>query len=261
MARRTIAGKRTIVTGASSGIGRALVVELARSGARIVAVARREARLMELAEDVRSLGGALEILAGDVTDAATRSNAIERAARVFGGLDLLVNNAGVGARGNFASSSPDRLRRIMEVNFFALAEMTRQALPLLERGTQPMVVNVSSVLGHRAVGRVSEYCASKFAVQGLSEALRAEFKTLGIDLLVVSPGSTDTEFSDHMLAADGAHAWPGRPQRSAESVARATVRAIARGRREIVPSLSGKCFCWLNRLSPAMMDRLLEWFG
>ena len=92
----------------------------------------------------------------------------------YGGLDLLVNNAGIGAQGRFAEADPARLRQIMEVNFFAPAEMTRAALPLLKQGRRPMIVNIGSILGHRGIPGTSEYCASKFAVQGFSESLRAE---------------------------------------------------------------------------------------
>ena len=87
----------------------------------------------------------------------------------------------------------------MEVNFFALVEMTRLALPLLKQGVNPIVVNVSSILGHRGVPHSSEYSASKFAVQGFSESIRAEFARLGIDVLVVSPGTTETEFFDRVI--------------------------------------------------------------
>ncbi len=135
MARRTIEGCRGILTGASSGIGRALAVELVRGGAKLVVVARRPERLAELAASLADAPGRIETLEGDVTDAATRGAAVERAQTAFGGLDLLVNNAGIGAMGPFAEADEARLRKLMEVNFFAPAEMIRLALPLLRRAT------------------------------------------------------------------------------------------------------------------------------
>src|SRR5581483_9150141 len=126
----------------------------------------------------------------------TRLAALAAAQRQFGGLDILVNNAGVSAWGPFDQAGEDRLRRIREVNFFALAEMTREALPLVKAGRQPLVVNIASILGHRGIPLQAEYCASKFAVRGLSESLRPELARTGIDLLLVSPGTTDTEFFD-----------------------------------------------------------------
>ena len=110
-----------------------------------------------------------------------------------------MNNAGVGAMGPFADADPQAVRRVMETNFFALVEMTRLALPLLKQGVRPIVVNISSILGHRGVPYNSDYCASKFAVQGFSESIRAEFTRLGIDVLVVSPGTTETEFFDRVI--------------------------------------------------------------
>ena len=120
MARREIEGMRSVVTGASSGIGRAIAVELVRQGARCVLLARSEDRLTKVVEECNALQGAgqVEIVAGDVTDAAVRKLAIEKSVVTYGGLDAVINNAGVGSFGRFSDSSPDRLRRIMEVNFF-----------------------------------------------------------------------------------------------------------------------------------------------
>jgi short-subunit dehydrogenase len=257
MAKRRIEGSRAIVTGASSGIGRETALELARQGARLVVVARREERLGQLADEIVAAGGRIETLAGDVTDAAVRQKAVDTAVSAFGGLDILVNNAGVGAMGLFEDSSPERLRRVMEVNFFALVEMTRLALPVLKQGTRPIVVNVSSILGHRGVPHSSEYSASKFAVEGFSESIRAELAGRGIDVLVVSPGTTETEFFQSVLERTTDAAWPEHTPVSAAYVARKIVRAIRTGRHEIIPYNLGRILCWLNRLSPGLVDRLM----
>ena len=260
MAKREIQGSRAIVTGASSGIGRAIARELARQGAKLVVIARRKDRLGELAGEITAGGGRVEMVAGDVTDEAIRQKAIDAARSSFGGLDVLVNNAGIGAMGPFDGADPLRLRRIMEVNFFALVEMTRAALPLLkrfDRKTRPIVVNVGSILGHRGVPHSSEYCASKFAVRGFSESIRAEFTSLGIDVLVVSPGTTETEFFDSVIQRTATPNWPEHAAISAAEVARQTVRAIRRGRREIIPYRWARLLYWMNRLSPALVDRLM----
>ncbi len=258
MARRDIEGSRALVTGASSGIGRALVIELARVGARVVATARREDRLFDLVEEAAAEGARLETVVGDITDAVIRQRALDRAVSAFGGLDILVNNAGVGAMGRFEKADPIRLRRVMEVNLFALAEMTRTAIPVLRQGRKPIVVNVSSILGHRGTPHNSEYCASKFAVQGFSEALRAELSSPPpIDVLVVSPGTTETEFFESVLERTSAPKWPEHKAVPAEVVARKTVRAIRRGSHEIVPYTYGKILLWLNRLSPRLVDALM----
>jgi short-subunit dehydrogenase len=198
---------------------------------------------------------------GDVADPAVRQQAIQVAESELGGLDILVNNAGVGASGLFENSDADTLRRVMEVNFFALVEMTRLALPLLKRGRKPILVNVSSILGRRAVPHNSEYSASKFAVHGFSESIRAELARQGIDVLVVSPGTTQTEFFDRMIRRTSDAPWPEHTPISAEEVARQMVRAICKGRHEIVPYRWGKVLLWLNRLSPALMDRVMARFA
>ncbi len=171
MPARRIAGLRGIVTGASSGIGRALSEQLAIAGAKFVLVARREERLREIVAALpESARGYVRFVVGDVTDAATRQAAIDTALAEFGGLDFLINNAGIGAQGRFVDADHNRVRAIFEVNFFALVEMTRAALPHLRAGRDPLVVNIGSILGHRGIPYSSEYCASKFAVRGFSEA-------------------------------------------------------------------------------------------
>jgi short-subunit dehydrogenase len=257
MSRRDLRDSRIVLTGASSGIGRALALALARNGASLVLLARREDRLKTLAEAIRGVGGRVETVVGDVTEPAVRQQALDASLASFGGLDVLVNNAGVGAMGPFDAAEPQRLRRVMEVNFFALAEMTRLALPHLKHGKQPMVVNVSSILGHRGVPYSTEYCASKFAVQGFSEALRAEVAQFGIDVLVVSPGTTKTEFFDSVLEKTAEPRWPSHGSVSPEYVAERIVRAMQRGQHEIIPFTWGKVMCLLNRLAPGLMDRAM----
>lgn len=258
MPTRPISDSRVIVTGASSGIGRALALELARQGARVLATARRQDRLETLVEEAAAEGNSMEVVCGDLTEEEVRQRVVEAAGQRLGGLDVLVNNAGAGAIGRFDCAEPQRMRRVMEVNFFALVEMTRLALPLLKMGRRPMLVNLSSILGHRGVPYNSEYCASKFAVQGFSESLRTELAGDGIDVLVVCPGTTQTEFFDTALQGVGKPAWPEHTPVTAEEVARRIVAAIRRGDREIIPYFWGRVLCWLNRLSPGLTDRVMR---
>jgi short-subunit dehydrogenase len=259
MARRAISGLRTIVTGATSGIGRALVIELIRRGAKVVGLARRGDRLQALATNLAAPDN-YRFVIGDVTRPADRATAIATAQREFGGLDALVNNAGVGALGRFDQADDARLRQMMEVNFFGPAAFIREALPALQQGNRPIVVNIGSVLGHRAVPEKSEYCASKFAVHGLSDALRAEFAALGIDVLLVSPSTTASEFFDVAVGAstESQARFGAMP---AEVVAGRTIAAIAAGRHEIILSASGKALVWLDRLCPPLADWLVARWG
>jgi len=257
MSKRNINGSRAIITGASSGIGYELALHMAKVGSQLVIVARRETRLLELAKKIAESGGQVETVVGDITDPNVRTACIEKAQSCFGGLDILINNAGIGAMGKFENADPERARQVMEINFFALIELTRLALPLLKNGVNPIIVNISSILGRRGVPYNSEYSASKFAVHGFSESLRAELTADKIDVLVVSPGTTSTEFFDSVIQKTGEPSWPEHAPVTAAHVAKQTIKAIERGRHEIVPYKWGKLLCWLNRLSPRLVDSIM----
>ncbi len=254
--RRTIAGSRMLITGASQGIGRALALAAAQRGARVLAAARSAELLDELAAEARAAGHPLEVVRADVTSPVDRQRLVEAAQCRLGGLDILVNNAGIGATGHFADCGPERLRTIMEVNFFGLTETTRVCLPLLRQGQRPAIVNISSIAGKRGIPARSEYSASKFAVQGFSEALRAEMARFGIDVLVVSPGLTQTNFSQNMLEQKARMPMDHLRGMTAEAVARATLRAIERGQNEVCLTLQGRLIVLVSRFFPRLADRI-----
>ncbi|ADB18242.1 short-chain dehydrogenase/reductase SDR [Pirellula staleyi DSM 6068] len=258
MGRRTLVNARVIVTGATSGIGRSLVVRLVREGARVVAIGRRADRLQQLVSEVAE-PDRLTTLAVDVTECDACSRALALAQSAYGGLDILVNNAGLGGIGLFSESSPARVRDVMEVNFFAPVEWIRQSLPILRQGTKPLIVNVGSVLGHRAVPRKSEYCASKFALHGFSDALRAELAHDGIDVLLASPSTTASEFFDASRGQKSAS--DGKGGMSPDLVADRIVRAMQRGQHEVIMTVGGKLLVWLDRLCPPLANRLVAWWG
>jgi len=263
MARRKINGARTVLTGASSGIGRAMAVELAKRGARLVVTARRQERLDELKDEVEQQDGEIHLVAGDVSDPQLRSRLLNTAQDQLGGLDILINNAGVTAIGEFRDSTAEFFERIMAVNFFAPVELTRQALPMLDQGNRPIIVNVGSVLGHRAVPKKSEYCASKFALHGFSDALRAELSPKGIDVLLLSPTTTKTEIFDVAMGdSDKSElGWLKMGAYKASTVARIAARAIRKGRHEVIISPGGKALVWADRLCPPFMNRMIAKFA
>ena len=239
------------------GHGSPYGLKVTRSELRLLA--RRRERLEELGRAVNRP----ELFAfreTDVTTPAQRAAAVDSCIERFGGLDVLINNAGSGAIGPFTASDEERLRRVMEVNFFAPVELIRLAIPWLRKGTKPLIVNISSVLGHRAVPQKSEYCASKFALHGFSDALRAELASENIDVLLVSPSTTETEFFQKV--AGNTQKPHGRfGAKSPAYVARATIRGIKAGRHEIILSTGGRLLVWLDRLCPPLADWLVARWG
>ena len=262
MARRSIKNRRILLTGASSGIGRELALQLAPFGANLFLVARSEGPLVELAGELKRLGASsAEAMVGDVTDAELRGRIVERIRNEWGALDLLINNAGISAHGRFESSSPAVMRQIMEVNFFAAVELVRECLPLLKTGDDPLLVNVGSILGHRGLPFNNEYCASKAALVGWSEAIRPELKRDGVNLLIISPGTTDTEFFEHLIAKGDTLPWGQQQGIAPEKVAARIIRAIQARRYEIFPNWRGRLLVLLNRISPALVDRFMNRYG
>ena len=258
MGLRAVQGTRVLLTGASSGIGAALARRLAAQGARVLVTARRQPALDALASDYPN---SISVLAGDLSDSAHRQRLVDWVATEWQGLDLLINNAGVGAMGSFIDATPERMRQLFEVNFFAPAELCRLSYPLLKQGNRPAVVWISSVLGHRAVPFKSEYCASKFAVHGFSDALRAEWSREGIDVTLVSPSTTDSAFFDAALEDTTQRQWKGRRPMSPDQVALCAIRAWRRGKHEAILPFSGKLLVWLDRIAPTLANRIVARWG
>lgn len=263
MAVRKISGKRILITGASSGIGRSLALQLTDRGARVLACGRRREKLQQLAADASSghRDGQLLTCVADVTVPEDRKRLLDQCVSQWGGLDILINNAGVGAMGRFDQAGSQRIRDVFEVNFFALVELTRLTLPTLKQGDDPMVVNISSVLGHRGAPLKSEYSASKFAVHGFSDAIRAELAADGVEVLLVSPSTTDSEFFDAAIEDDTAKNWKQRGAMPPAVVAAKTIKAIAKRRHEIILTFGGRILVWLDRIIPGLANRVMAKFG
>ena len=224
----------------------------------MLACARKVELLHDLAAAIRAKGGSIEIAQADITVPEDRVALVNAAQEKFGGLDILVNNAGIGATGHFADVGPDRLRQMMEVNFFGLTETTRAFLPMLKKGVKPAIVNISSIAGKRGIPARSEYSASKFAVQGFSEALRAELAKDGVDVLVVCPGLTQTNFSHNMIEQKALVQLDHMRGMTAEEVARQTLNAIEKGRHETCLTLNGKLMVLVSRFFPWIADIIVK---
>ena len=257
--KRSLNNKRILLTGASSGIGAVLASLLAEEGADLVLLARRKDRLQKIADQIRQRPGNRKVILvdGDITDSTVRHRAVQSAVEQLGGLDILINNAGVGATALIEDTTSETLRRVFEVNFFALFELTQLALPHLKKGMEPMVVNLSSIVGLRGVPHYGVYGAAKFAVTGLTESMRAEFAQHKIDALLVCPGTTQTEFFDVLCQSTSAPALPVHRPVTSEHVAVRIVRAMKRGTHKIVPYFPAVILDKLNRLCPRFVDWIM----
>lgn len=245
-----------LVTGASSGIGRALALALGASGAQVGLVARRRERLEEVAAEI---GPAALVLPGDVTDDGFCASAVAALVARHGRLDVAIANAGLSMNAPFEKTDPDVFRRLLDVNYFGALHAARHALPYLEQSHGSLVF-ISSVVGKRGFPTRSGYAAAKFAVHGLFESLRAELAGRGVHVGIVCPGFTQTEIRETALGADGRQRSEAGPTTgrvmSSEQAADGILRAIVRRRREVVLTPEGKLMVLLNRLLPGLADRV-----
>jgi len=254
---RNLNGCRVLITGASSGIGRCLAQQLAAAGCRVALAARSEERLHETATSLGRSASAVLVVPTDITREADQQNVLDQAVAHFGGLDVLVNNAGVASWAHFADSTEAILREIMEVNFFAPAELIRKAIPILVKGDQPAVANIASMCGRRAMPAWSEYSASKYALCGLTEALRGELARFEIDVLLMLPGLTRTEFSQHFLRSEGRAEIDFAGGMPPENLAARIVRSLTKNRTETVIGRDARWMLLVNRFFPRLVDYLL----
>jgi NAD(P)-dependent dehydrogenase (short-subunit alcohol dehydrogenase family) len=245
-----------LVTGVSSGIGRAIVLECLRRGHRVSGTARRRDRLDALRAEAGRGDDRLHLVAADVNGAEETRAWLDGAVRAFGRVDALVHNAGYGVGGPIESLTEADFRDQFETNFFAVVRLTLEALPRFEPARGGDLVLVSSVLGLMALPQRSPYCASKFALEGFAESVRPELARRGIRVTVINPGATESEFWQAMrvrgVEASRAERWR---RMSAEEVARVTVAALGRGPRRRVLTAVGRLGVAVHCLAPWLYDR------
>lgn len=254
MAKKSAPWRTALVTGGSSGIGRAFAVALAERGTELVVVARRRAELDMLAADIiGSHGGSVEVLQADLTNPAERAVIEDRLADASRPIELLVNSAGFGTQGYFAELPMDHEEQEILLNVLALVRLTRAALPGMIERKRGAVVNVSSLAGDQAIPIWATYSATKAYVTTFSRAVDAELKGTGVRVHVVRPGFTRTEF--HKQSGFRREMIPGRAWMTADEVAESALSALARGRGESVPGLHNRAMGLASRLSPRALTR------
>ncbi|MBN9118599.1 MAG: SDR family NAD(P)-dependent oxidoreductase [Planctomycetes bacterium] len=238
--RRDLRGRVVLVTGASRGIGRRAAERLAKLGATLALTARSADDLNKVVGELKGLGARADSFPGDLTRPEDRERIVAQTVERFGQLDVLINCAGVCSFGEFSTSSEEVVRKVLEVNFFAPAEMIRVAAPHLTRsfetshdGWRPVIVNVASICGRWGIPSMSEHCASKHAFVGLTESLRAEFQRFGIDVLLVLPGLVRSDdLNRHLLRNEGKIHLDFEGAQPSDEVADSVVRSLLKNRAE-----------------------------
>src|SRR5499427_9541311 len=250
------------ITGASAGIGRATALRLAREGWAIAACARRADRLDTLAREIAAAGGRALTVVADVTSETGMTAFVDRTVDQFGGLDVMMCNAGFGIYGAIDDISAEQMRKLMDVNYFGTFYAARAALAVFRRQRRGHLVIVSSIVGKRGVPYMGAYSATKFAQVGMAECLRAEVAGSDIHVTVVCPVTTDSEFVDVMLRETGSDISSSLgPRQTAEHVADSIAAAIERPRAEVYPFMKSRGLVLLNAVAPAFCDRVVKKFG
>jgi len=249
-----------VITGASSGIGRSLALQLAEQGARLALAARDGARLEEVAAECRRRAGDVLVVPTDVSEPAQCEHLVALAAAAFGRIDTLINNAGISMWARF-----DELRdlavleRVMRVNYFGSVYCTYYALPHLKR-TRGRIVAVVSLTGKAGVPTRSGYAASKHAMAGFFDSIRIELADHGVGVTTVYPGFVATEARRRALGPDGEPLRTSLVREhevmTADACAATILRAAARRKREVVMTARGKVGMWLKLVAPALVDRI-----
>ncbi|MDR2391073.1 MAG: SDR family NAD(P)-dependent oxidoreductase [Planctomycetota bacterium] len=255
-------GKNIWITGASSGLGRALALELAARGAALLLSARRREHLEDTARLCRDRGGRAEILALDLAQTESLAAAAAVAEKRLSGIHMLVNAGGIGQRGSALETGLPVARRIFDIDFWAPVELTRAVLPAMIRRNSGQIVVVTSVQGKFGMAHRSCYAAAKHALHGWFESLREELSGTNVETTLLVPGWARTEISRHALEADGKPHGADDPGQlgglSPEEFAERSLPAIARGKPE---QLIGGVECagvYLNRLSPRLFRLALR---
>jgi len=249
-----------IVTGGSSGIGKALAVSFAKRGAKVVITGRNDDRLNEVATELDALNAPNLCLKLDVAAEADNKLLVDETIKAFGQINILINNAGISMRALFEEIEMDVFKKVMDINFYGTLYATKYALPHILK-TKGSIVGVSSINGYRGTPARTAYTASKYAMNGFFESLRTEVMHRGVHVLVACPGFTGTNIRNAALTADGTSQGDSPRDEgkmmTAEEVAEGIIKAIKIRKRDIVFTAQGKLAVFLNKVIPGRMDKIV----
>lgn len=256
----SLKNKTVLVTGGSSGIGKAIALRYARAGANVVITGRSLDKLDSVSLELDKIHNRWHTISADVCIYSDCERMINETIAKFGGIDVLINNAGLSMRGLFADTQLDVIRKVIDTNFWGTVYCTKLALPYLLK-SKGSIVGISSIAGKKGLPGRTGYSASKFAIEGFLETLRIENLKNDLHILVACPGFTASAIRESSLGADG------RPQKNsprkedemmtATEVADKIYHAVEHRKRDLVLSFNGKLTFWLNKFFPGTMDRVV----
>lgn len=252
--------KVVIVTGGSSGIGRSLALAFGALGSKVVITGRNKTNLIEVSNELSQMGVDNLVVVADVSLESDNQRMAQEVIDRFGSIDILINNAGVTMRALFEDAQTEVFRKVMDINFFGALYAIKYCLPHIKK-TSGSIVGVSSVAGYRGLPVRSGYSASKFAMNGFLEALRAELLNTGVHVLTVCPGFTKSNIRLAAIGKDGE--ITGETVRneeqmmSSDEVANRIIKAIIHRKNEVIISSLGFWTVWLNKLFPRLVDKLV----
>ena len=246
---------RIILTGASMGIGEAAAEALAAPGTKLALVARSRGKLEKVAAEVKKRGGQAIIIQADLSKPEDAARVVPEALEALGGVDVLINNAGVGNAGTLAAMKMEIMRHVMEVNLFSVVRLMQDVIPAMREQGGGHIINISSVVSKISLPTAGGYSASKFALNGISDAARVELAGENIKVTTLCPGVVRSNFHANLLGGErkalGSAGW------TPEQVALAIVRAVNNPTRERVLGIANKVLVGLSRLSPGLVAWIL----
>jgi short-subunit dehydrogenase len=254
----SIKNKVIVITGASSGIGRATALAAGRAGANVVVAARRFDRLQKAAEDIEASGGKALAVQTDVTDATQIQTLIDKTIEKFGRIDVLINNAAAGVYATVEETTPAQMEKLWHVNYMATFHAIKIVLPLMHKQNSGQIITIASMSGRRGAQFKSAYSATKFAQIGLMESLRMELVDSSIRCTLIFPGGTETEFFEAIDNPGNRDVKLYGPVQTAEQVANEILKAIERPRTEVITQSLGRLQIILNAVSPDLADWLVK---
>jgi dehydrogenase/reductase SDR family member 7B len=253
-------GKVVIITGGSSGIGKALAEEFGTHGSKILITGRNTADLEAAVQELRGKSIEIHGIQSDVSIEEHNRRMAEEAIRLYGRIDILINNAGISMRALFSDVDLEVVRKIMDINFFGVLYATKYCLPEITKN-KGSVIGISSIAGFRGLPARTGYSASKFALNGFLEVLRTELLHSGVHVLTACPGFTATNIRKRALTKDGTTQGESPRDESremtAEECAMHVYNATVKRKRTLILTRQGKLAVLMNKLFPALTDRMV----